>query len=143
MFALRHRPLADHFAGDDEIETVFLHPLLGLVDHEDLTVQARVQIGAVTVFGIEQHLFVFFDDIDDVQLDTELLGHPQRVVTLDLVGILLTDGVGVAFDAKPGKKIDAFDMDALVHDGLAGQHGIQAAGNQRHGFSLLTHNGRD
>src|SRR5690606_23178511 len=42
--------------------------------------KARVHVRAVTVFRIQHHVLVLFGDIDDVQLDTETLGHPQGIV---------------------------------------------------------------
>ena len=55
-----------------------------LIDHEDLAVEARVQMRAVAVLRIQHDVFVLLGDVDDVQLDAELLGRPQRVVALRL-----------------------------------------------------------
>ena len=100
--------------------------LNGLADHEYLAIQAGVEIGAVTVLGIEQDVFVFIDDVDDVQLDAELLGHPQRVVAFGLGPVFFANCVGVALDAEAGKKINAFHGDALIQNDLSGQHGIES-----------------
>lgn len=64
------------------------------------------------------------------QPDTQLFSHPQRVVALGVQAALLTNGMGMAFHAKSGKKIDPLDMDALVHDNARGEQGIEAPGNQ-------------
>ena len=74
--ALRHRSLADDFAGDDKIETVGVDPLQCLADHEDLAIEAGIEVGAITVPGIEHDVLVFIDNVDDMQPDVELLGDP-------------------------------------------------------------------
>ena len=87
--ALRFRTLPDDFAGNDEVETVLFHESPGarLIDHEDLAVEARIQMRAVSVLRIQDDVFVLLGDVDDVQLDAELLGRPQRVVALRLAVI--------------------------------------------------------
>ena len=52
----------------------------------------------------------------DIQLDTELFRYPERIVAFDLVFVFLADSVCVSFDAKTGKKIDAFNMNTLLLD---------------------------
>jgi hypothetical protein len=99
LLALGHGSLADHLAGDDEVEAVFLDPLFRLGDHEHLAVEAGVEVGAIAMLGVEQDLLVFLDDVDDVQLDAELFRHPQGIVALGSGAILGADGVGVALDA--------------------------------------------
>jgi hypothetical protein len=47
--------------------------------------------------------------------------------------------MGMAFHAKPGKKIDALDMDTLLHDQTRREQRIESAGNQGHGFILFAH----
>ncbi len=139
VLALGHGALANHLTGDNEIEAVLLRPLLCLVHHEDLAVQAGVHVRAVAVLRVQQHILVFFHDIDNVQLDPKLLGRPQGVVSLGFGLILLANGMGVSFHAKAGKKIDAFHMDPLFKDHLGGKHGIKTAGDQGDGFTLLGH----
>ncbi len=136
VLALGLGPLAHHLAGDDEVEVVGLHPFLGLFHHEDLAIQAGVEIGAVAVFGVEHHVFVFFHDIDDVQLDAQLLGAPQGIVALGFFLVLLADGVGMPLHAETREEIDAFHINALFLHDAHGQKGIQAAGNQGYCFAL-------
>ena len=88
---------------------------------------------------IDHDLLVFLDDIDEMQPDTQLFGHPQCVVALGTHPVLLTDGMGMAFHAKPGKKIDALDVDALVHDHARGEQRIEPTGNQGNGFMVFAH----
>jgi hypothetical protein len=64
-----------------------------------------------------------------VQPDTELLGNPQRVVALGLVAVLFPDGVGVALHAEAREEVDALHVDALLHDDLCRQHGVETARN--------------
>jgi len=47
-----------------------------------------------------------------------LLGYPQRVISLEFVFILLSDGVGMAFDTETGEEIDAFNVNTLLLDGF-------------------------
>ena len=136
---LGHGPLAHHLAGDDEIEAVCLHPFPGLAHHEALAVQAGIEVGPVAVLGIDHHLLVFLDDLDDVQLDAQLLRHPQGVVALGARTVLAPDGMGMAFDAKAGVEIDSFHVNALIQDQAGGQHGIEAAGDQGHRFAWCGH----
>ena len=55
-----------------------------LIDHEDLAVETGIQMRAVAVLGIEHDVLVFLGDVDDVELDAELFGDPQRVVAFRL-----------------------------------------------------------
>jgi hypothetical protein len=71
-----------------------------------------------------------------MQLDTQLFGHPQGIIAFSPVTVLLSNGVGMAFHAKTGKKIDAFDMYALFHNNFGRKHGIQATGYQGNGTGL-------
>ena len=139
FLALRHWPLADHLAGDDEIKTMRLGPLQGLVYHEDLAIQAGIHIGTIAVFGLQQDILVFLHDIDDVQLDAQLLRGPQGIVALGLALVLFADGMGMSFHAKAGKKVDPFHVDPLVQHNLGGEHGIETARDQGDGFALLCH----
>lgn len=127
-------PLAPHLTGDNEVETVFLDPLPGLADHEHLAVEAGIEVGAIPMFGVEQHLFVFLDHIDDVQLDVELFRHPhpKGVVALGLAKLPGADGVRMAFDAETGK--EQGHRAPLAAGVVAQKHasvpaGLQALGN--------------
>jgi len=126
---LRHWTLAYDFAGNNEVESVFLHPLIGMSNHEAFAIQAGVEIRTVTMFGIDYDIFIFLYDIDDMQLDSQLLRYPQRVVAFRLGAVFMPDSMGMAFHAKPGKEIDTFYVDALIKNGFRGQHGIQTTGN--------------
>ena len=126
--------MADDFAGNHEVETSIEH-IFGnrLVDHEDLAVEAGIEVRAVAVLGVQDDILVFLDDIHDVQFDPELFGDPQRVVALLPRGVLLADSMGVAFHAEPGVEVDALDFDALVKHHLGGEQGVEPARNQRGG----------
>ena len=136
---LGHGTLADHLPGDDEIEAVRLDPLHRPAHHETLAVQAGVEIGPVTVFGIDHHPLVGFGDIDDVQLDPQLFRHPERVVALRLVPIPFANGVSVPLHTEAGIEIDPFHVDALLHHHPGCQHGIQPAGDEGQRLALLCH----
>ena len=127
--------MSDDLAGDDEIKAIVLRPLFGLVDHEDLAVQARIQVGTITVFWVGQDILVFLDDVDDMQFDTQLLGRPQGVVALGFLPVLLADRMGMPLHAEPGIEIDAFNMDALLENDPGGKHGVQPTGYQSDSFS--------
>jgi len=103
---------------------------VGFFDHEDFAIKAGVHVRPVAVFRIDQHLFVLFNDVNDVQFHAELFGDPEGVVAFGFLFVLLADGVGVAFDAEAGEEVDAFHMDALIHNDLAGEHGVQSTGDQ-------------
>ena len=94
---------------------------------------------AVAVLGVEHDVLVFLDDVDDMQLDPQRFSRPQGVVALGLVLVFFADRVGVALDAKAGKKIHALDMHTLLHHHLGGEKGIEAAGDQGQCFALLGH----
>ena len=112
---------------------------MGLADHEALAVEAGVHVLAVTVFGVEQHVLVFLDHVDDVQLDAQLLGHPQGVVAFRLRPVLLANGVGVSLHAEAGEEIDPFHVDALFKDHLRGEQGIEPSGYEGDGLALCVH----
>ena len=84
---------------------------------------------------IDHDVLVFIDDVDDVQLDAELLGDPERVVAFRPAAIMLANRMGMSFDTEAGKEIDAFDLDTLLLDQLGSQQRIKAAGDQRNCFS--------
>ena len=63
--------------------------------------------------GIEHDIFIFLDDIDDVQFDTELFSNPQGIVTLGFGLVFLAYCVGMTLDAEVGEEIDPFNVDAL------------------------------
>ena len=94
---------------------------------------------AITVLGLKQHLLVLLHHIDDVQLDAQLLGHPKGIVALRIGAAALADGMGVALHAEAGEEVDAFHMNALLHDHFGGEHGVQPAGNEGNGFDLSGH----
>ncbi len=135
--ALRHRPLADDFAGDDEVAAVFLHesPRARLIDHEDLAVETRIQMRPVAVFRIQDDVFVRLGDVDDVEFDAELFGNPQRAVALRLALVLRADRVRVPLNAESREEVQAFDVNAFVDDDSRGEHRIETTGNQRDSFS--------
>jgi hypothetical protein len=81
------------------------------VHHEYLAIEAGVQIGAIAMLWVDHDVLVLINDVDNVQLDAELLGDPQRVVAFNPVTVVFADGVSMPFDAKAGKEIDAFDLD--------------------------------
>ncbi len=136
FLALGHGALAHDLAGDDEIETLFANPFVSLAHHEDLAVQAGIQVRAIAVLRIDDHILVLLDDIDDMQLDVQLLGHPKCIVALRLVLVLLADGMGVPLDAEAGEEVDALDVYALLLHHLGGQQGIESSGDQGNGFAF-------
>ena len=88
---------------------------------------------------IKQNLLVFFYDINDMQFYSQLLSYPQGIIALWFIGVFFTNGMGMPFHTKTGKKIDALNMYTLFLYGSGCQHGIQTTGNQGYGFSFLTH----
>ena len=56
------------------------------------------------MFGVDDDILVLFDDIDDVQLDAQLFRNPERIVALFPFAVAVAYRMGVAFDAKAGKK---------------------------------------
>ena len=132
--ALRFRPLTDHFAGNDEIETVLPDPFVGLVHHEDLAVQAGIQVRSIAVFRVDHDVLVLVYDVDDVQLDAELLGNPQRIIAFDPAAVTIAYGISVPFHAKASVKINSLDVDSLLLDQPGGEQRIKPAGDQRDCF---------
>jgi len=86
------------------------------------------------VLRVDDDVFVFLDDVDDVQLDAELLRGPQRVVAFRHRALVMANSVSVSLHAEAGIEIDALDVNALFQDEPGGEHGVQSARNQRHGF---------
>ena len=95
---------------------------------------------AVAVLRLQQHLLVLLHHIDDVQLDAQLLRHPQGVVALRLGAAALADGVGVTLHAEAGEKVDALHMHALLHD-PPWRPSMESSppGNEGNGFDLSGH----
>jgi len=115
--ALRLRPLTNELTGDDEIETVRVYPFPRLAQHEDLAVETRVEVGAVAVARVEHDVLVLLYDIDDVQPDTQSLGHPQGIVAFLPVPVSFTDRMDVVLDTEAGVKVGACHMHTLPqHD---------------------------
>ena len=68
-----------------------------------------------------------FGEIDDVQLDAELLGRPQRVVALGFLVIRIADRVSVSLDAEACEEVQPFDVNAFFYYDFGGEHRIEAA----------------
>ena len=62
--------------------------------------RAGIQVGPIPVPGIEHNILVLIDDVDNVQLDSQLLRRPQCIVALRPCTILFANGMGMAFDAN-------------------------------------------
>ena len=121
LLTLRHRSLSQHFTGNDEIKAMLLDPFMRFLHHKNLAVETGVQVCTVAVFGVDNDILVFINDINNMKLNAQLLGHPQSVITLGFSLVLLTYGVCMAFNTKPGKEIDAFNMNALFQHNFGGQ----------------------
>jgi hypothetical protein len=102
-------------------------------------IQAGVEVLAVAVARVEQHVLVLVDDVDDMQPDAELLGDPQRVVALRLGPLLPADGMGVPLDAEAGEEVDSLDVDSLLLHDARGEHRVEPAGDQGDRLALLAH----
>ena len=44
---------------------------------------------AIAMFRVQDDVLVFIDNVDDVQLDTELFSYPERVIAFLLVAVLV------------------------------------------------------
>ena len=88
---------------------------------------------------IDHDVLVFFDNIDDVEFDTQLLRAPQGIVSLRFFLVFFTNGMGMAFDAKAGIEVDALDMNALFQHQPGSEQGIEAPGDKGNGFSGSGH----
>ena len=73
---------------------------------------------------IKYYIFVFFNNINNMQLDAELFCDPQSVVALLFLLIFGTNRVCMAFDTEAREKIDTLDMDTLIQDHPCRQHGV-------------------
>jgi len=139
VLALGHGSLAYDLTGNDKVEAIFQNPLVGLLDHEYLTVQTWIQIGSIPMFRVEQYLFVLLNNIHNVQFHPQLLSHPQGIVTLGLGPILLAYGVGMPFHTESGKEINPFYMHSLFLNHFGRQERIQASGDKGYCLTLLSH----
>ena len=79
---------------------------------------------AVSVLWVKDYIFVFFNNINNMQLDAELFCDPQSVVALLFLLIFRANSVCMAFNTEAREKIDALDMDALIQDYPCRQHGV-------------------
>src|SRR5690606_30738672 len=131
----------EHFAGDDEIEPVGLHPFARLAHHEALAVEARIEVRAVSLLGVDHDFLVVLDHVDDVQLDAELLRHPEGVVALRPGALVAPDRLGVPLDAEARVEVDAFHVHAVVLHHARGEHGVEAARDQGDALARRTGGG--
>jgi hypothetical protein len=69
----------------------------------------------------------------------QLLRYPQGIVTLGSGKFRPADRVGMAFDAKSGKKIDALNIYTLLLKHSNGQHGIKTTGYQGKRAAFFVH----
>ncbi len=77
-----------------------------------MTVDAGIHVSAETVTGIFHHFEVFIGEIMFYQFDAQLGG-----------------GLAGRLGSKErGDEAEAYDLDALFHDGLGGQDAVQASG---------------
>ena len=67
------------------------------------------------MFRVNDDILVLLDDVDNMQLDTQLFRRPQGVIAFWPGAVLFTNSVGVSLDTKTGVKINALDMYTLVH----------------------------
>ena len=65
------------------------------------------------MFWVNDDVFVFFNDINDMEFDAKLLCNPQGIIAFGFVLVLFSNGMGVAFHTKAGIKINAFYVNAL------------------------------
>ena len=97
-----------HGEGDDKVKTILVmlfDPLHRFTHHENLAIEARIHIGTIAMFGVEQHILVLFNHIDNMQFDTELLGDPQRVITFLFIFIVIANSMSMAFHTEAGKEV--------------------------------------
>jgi Rieske Fe-S protein len=118
------------------LEVARTDPFQCLADHEDLAVETRVEVVPVAVLGVEHDVLVLLDDVDEVQVYTELVRRPQGVIPFRFVAFVVANGVGMSLDAEAGVKIDALDVYSLIEDHLGCQHRVQTAGDQCHRLAL-------
>lgn len=71
---------------------------------------------------VDNDIFIFFDNINNVEFDAQLLCHPQGVIALLFFLILLADSVGMSFYTKTCKEVNALNMHALLLYDLSGKH---------------------
>jgi hypothetical protein len=65
LFPLGHGALTQNLSGEDEIETLLLHPLPGHPKHQRVAVDAGIHIPPEAVTGRPQHLEVFCRDVEN------------------------------------------------------------------------------
>ena len=127
---LRHRPLSQHLAGEDEVRPRLLHPPPGQAKHEDPAVDAGVDVGPVAVGRVEEEFEIFRREVDALHGDAER----GRELALPVVEIFAQRPGAVDEPAErrlreshvAGKSPD---LDILPPDESDGEHRIEAAGN--------------
>jgi hypothetical protein len=92
--------LPHDLTNNDEIEVIFLDSFMCLLNHKNFAIKAGVQVSAIAVFWIDDDTFIFFNDINNVEFNAELLGHPQCIIALNFIFTFLANGMHISFDVN-------------------------------------------
>jgi hypothetical protein len=92
----------------------------------DAAVDAWINVGAVSVFGMPHDLDVFLAEPDHLAIDPQRVRHP-------------TNGrirIGPATAPEGEDEMDTMNIDPLLEHQLGGKGAVQTAGKQAHGSSI-------
>lgn len=111
LLPLGHGTLTQNLSGEDEIETLLLHPSPGDPKHQRVAVDARIHVPSEAVTGRPQHLQVLFGDIEHDERQAYPLRCRPRFRCAE----------------KRRFKGDSQDLDTLFLDDFEGQDAIQTS----------------
>ena len=116
---LAHRPLAEDLAREEEVVSLLGHQGPGEAKHQSVAVDAGVEVAAVAVTGVLEHL----------QVDRADVAHQERNV--DPGG----GAAGLVGAEKRGDEGNSGNLHTLAFQGQGGQGAVEPAGEQAEGFT--------
>jgi len=128
--ALGHRPLPQHFAGDEKRGALLGQHRFCPGKHHDLAVDAGVEVLAEAMGGIMQQPQIAFADIFDDHVDAVLLPDPRLVACRIVKDAIIEEG---------RDKLNGLHPDTLRHNHPCGENRIEPAGKKGQRFNLVFH----
>ena len=119
--ALGHGPLAEHLAGDEEGGAQDGHALPRPGEHEDLAVDAGVEMFAEAVGRSVEHIQVALAEVDERHLEAVFVPH--------FPGILLGSGEQIVVEER-GDELERDNPHPQIRHHPAGKDRIETAGEQ-------------
>jgi hypothetical protein len=128
---LRHRPLVEHLARDQEARALALQRFAGPGDHHDAAVDAGIHVLAVAELRGLHHVDVILSEVRHPHREAQVAPHLHERLDI-LPARSRRDRVA----AEVGDEADTRDRDPLLEDGPDGQEAVQTAGQKGNRFSV-------